>query len=77
MELHSVGSPLLWAGFIAFVFAMLAIDLGVFHRKSHVVRFKEAAGVEPVVDRALARVRRRLCGGGSGPSAASSSSPAT
>jgi len=39
----SIGSPALWAGFIAFVLAMLAIDLGVFHRKAHVVTVKEAA----------------------------------
>ncbi len=32
----------LWAGFILFVLAMLALDLGVFHRKAHVVRPKEA-----------------------------------
>src|SRR5690349_18827436 len=32
-----------WIGFIAFVLAMLALDLGVFHRKAHVVRPKEAA----------------------------------
>lgn len=43
MELQSIGSPALWAGFILFVIAMLALDLGVFHRKAHVVRFKEAA----------------------------------
>ncbi|NOJ79920.1 TerC family protein [Myxococcus xanthus] len=41
---QSVGSPGLWAGFIAFVIAMLALDLGVFHRKAHVVKFKEALG---------------------------------
>lgn len=40
----SVGSPGLWAGFVAFVIAMLALDLGVFHRKAHVVKFKEALG---------------------------------
>ncbi|MBI4596705.1 MAG: TerC family protein [Candidatus Tectomicrobia bacterium] len=33
---------LLWAGFNAFILAMLASDLGVFHRKSHVVNLKEA-----------------------------------
>lgn len=33
---------LLWAGFNAFILAMLALDLGVFHRKSHVVHLKEA-----------------------------------
>jgi tellurite resistance protein TerC len=32
----------LWIGFIAFVLAMLALDLGVFHRKAHAVRPKEA-----------------------------------
>ena len=34
----------LWTGFNAFVLAMLALDLFVFHRKSHVVRVKEALG---------------------------------
>jgi len=32
----------LWVGFNLFVLAMLALDLGVFHRKSHVVSAKEA-----------------------------------
>src|SRR5262245_6248764 len=32
-----------WIGFIAFVLAMLALDLGVFHREAHEVRPKEAA----------------------------------
>jgi tellurite resistance protein TerC len=31
-----------WVIFIGFVLAMLALDLGVFHRKSHVVGFKES-----------------------------------
>jgi tellurite resistance protein TerC len=31
-----------WIGFIAFVLLMLALDLGVFHRKAHVVSVKEA-----------------------------------
>ena len=31
-----------WAGFNAFVLLMLAIDLGVFHRKAHAVKVKEA-----------------------------------
>jgi tellurite resistance protein TerC len=42
MELQTVGSPALWAGFIGFVLAMLALDLGVFHRSAHTVRVKEA-----------------------------------
>jgi tellurite resistance protein TerC len=33
----------LWAGFNAFVLAMLALDLGVFHRSAHVVSIREAA----------------------------------
>ena len=41
--LASIGSPLLWGGFLLFVLAMLAIDLGLFHRKSHEVSLKEAA----------------------------------
>ena len=32
----------LWFGFNAFVVLMLALDLGVFHRKAHEVAFKEA-----------------------------------
>ncbi len=31
-----------WVVFNAFVLLMLVLDLGVFHRKSHVIRFKEA-----------------------------------
>lgn len=44
MSLHSVGTPALWIGFLVFVCAMLALDLGVFHRKAHVVSTKEALG---------------------------------
>jgi tellurite resistance protein TerC len=32
----------LWVGFTVFVLGMLALDLGVFHRHAHEVRFKEA-----------------------------------
>jgi tellurite resistance protein TerC len=35
-------SPAIWAGFIGFVFLLLAVDLGVFHKKSHTVSFKES-----------------------------------
>jgi tellurite resistance protein TerC len=31
-----------WIGFIACVLVFLALDLGVFHRKAHIVRFREA-----------------------------------
>ena len=33
-----------WVLFIVFVLVMLALDLGVFNRKAHVVHFKEAIG---------------------------------
>lgn len=32
----------IWSGFIGFILLMLALDLGVFHRKAHVVEMKEA-----------------------------------
>src|SRR6185436_15431179 len=32
-----------WVGFVGFVLAMLALDLGVFHKQAHEVRAKEAA----------------------------------
>ncbi|HEU4324940.1 MAG TPA: TerC family protein [Roseiflexaceae bacterium] len=37
------GSIWLWVGFNVFVLAMLALDLGVFHRHAHVVSIKEAS----------------------------------
>jgi tellurite resistance protein TerC len=43
MDFESVRTPLLWGGFITFVIAMLALDLGVFHKHAHTVRAKEAA----------------------------------
>ncbi len=42
MGIESVGTPLLWIGFTLFVLAMLGLDLGVFHRKAHEVRVREA-----------------------------------
>jgi len=36
------GSLPVWIGFTLFVLAMLALDLGVFHRRAHVVRTAEA-----------------------------------
>lgn len=33
-----------WLIFIGFVIAMLALDLGIFHKKSHIVGFKESLG---------------------------------
>jgi TerC family integral membrane protein len=41
---HSIATNIwFWVAFIAFVLAMLALDLGVFHREAHVVRPREAA----------------------------------
>jgi tellurite resistance protein TerC len=34
----------IWLGFIALILLLLALDLGVFHRKAHVVSAKEALG---------------------------------
>ena len=33
-----------YAGFVAAVLVFLALDLGVFHREAHVVKFREALG---------------------------------
>ena len=40
--MESIGSPGLWIGFTVFVLALLALDLGVFHRKAHEVSACEA-----------------------------------
>jgi tellurite resistance protein TerC len=39
---QTVGSPLVWAGFLVLVVAMLALDLGVLHRKPRPVGPREA-----------------------------------
>jgi len=39
----SIASPVVWAAFIGFVLLMLALDLGVFHRRAHRVSLREAA----------------------------------
>jgi tellurite resistance protein TerC len=44
----SVSTLLVWGGFVLFILAMLAIDLGIFHRKSHTISIKEA-GIWTVV----------------------------
>jgi tellurite resistance protein TerC len=43
MQLDTVGSPAMWAGFLVLVVLMLALDLGVFNRNPHAVSVKEAA----------------------------------
>src|SRR3972149_10735106 len=42
MSPANVGTPLLWTLFPLFVLCMRALDLGVFHRKAHAVRLREA-----------------------------------
>ena len=42
MNVTTLASPPIWAGFAVLVVAVLAIDLGVFNRKAHVVRPREA-----------------------------------
>src|SRR5262245_10682127 len=42
MGIESVGTPAGWIGFTLFVLAMLALDLGVFHRRVHEVSVREA-----------------------------------
>ena len=37
-------TPWHWAGFVICILVLLALDLGVFHRRAHVVSFKEALG---------------------------------
>ena len=41
--MESIGSPWMWCGFLAFVLAMLALDLGVGQRRPHRVGLREAA----------------------------------
>ena len=43
MEVTTIATPWMWAGFTALVLAMLALDLGVFHRHAHAVKVREAA----------------------------------
>jgi len=42
--MESVGSPALWALFTLFVAGLLALDLGVFHRRAHAIQPREALG---------------------------------
>lgn len=38
----SVGNPFVWGIFAAIIAIVLIVDLGIFHRKAHVVTFREA-----------------------------------
>lgn len=38
----TIGAPWQWGAFLGFVAVMLLLDLGVFHRKAHTIRIREA-----------------------------------
>ena len=38
----------MWSGFVVLILVLLALDLGVFHRKAHVVSVREALGLSAV-----------------------------
>jgi tellurite resistance protein TerC len=40
--IQTIGTPALWAGFVALVLVFLALDLGLFHRKDEVVTTRQA-----------------------------------
>jgi tellurite resistance protein TerC len=40
--MESVGNPWLWAGFLAVILTLLAVDLGLFHKKDKVISAREA-----------------------------------
>lgn len=40
----TIGTPALWTGFLALVLGLLALDLGVFNRRDHVIGIREALG---------------------------------
>ncbi len=40
--MHSIGTPAFWISFIVVVLFLLSLDLGVFHRTAHAVKFREA-----------------------------------
>jgi tellurite resistance protein TerC len=42
MMVHSIGTPVFWTAFVAVVLFLLALDLGIFHRKAHAVTIREA-----------------------------------
>ncbi|ABC81786.1 TerC family protein [Anaeromyxobacter dehalogenans] len=44
LALETVGNPWLWLGFLVLVLVLLALDLGVFHRRDEVIRAREALG---------------------------------
>lgn len=39
---ETIGTPILWVGFTVFVVGVLALDLGVFHRRARAIGIQEA-----------------------------------
>jgi len=61
MELTSVVTPIFWVGFIAFVLAMLALDLFVLGgRGAHKVSAREALGCATPREAVVEAARRGL-----------------
>lgn len=40
--MHHETSVIVWVSFVAFILLLLLVDLGIFHKKSHAVSFKES-----------------------------------
>ncbi|MHB1012551.1 MAG: hypothetical protein ACYC37_06580 [Desulfobacteria bacterium] len=40
---QSIGTPALWGEFVAFVFALLAVDLAAYRRNPHEMSVREAS----------------------------------
>lgn len=42
MGIETIGGPFLWIGFTVFIVLMLILDLGIFNRKVHTIKVREA-----------------------------------
>src|SRR5829696_2912010 len=63
------GLPWLWVGFSLFIFTMLSLDLGLFNRKAHTIKYREAwiwSGVWVTLAMIFAGVVFYYLGSGSG-----------
>ena len=61
--MQTVANPWLWAGFVALVLVLLALDLGIFHREDRPVPAREALSwvvVWAIVDIGLHRLTSHL-----------------
>jgi len=63
------GLPWLWVGFSLFIFTMLSLDLGLFNRKAHTIKYREAwiwSGVWVTLATIFAGIVLYYLGSGSG-----------